>query len=198
MHFPFCMVTLQVVIRVGESSDVSCIILLIGCKRFRMSSFTELKSNDFVLVIFLQIPSGMEQVFSLFDYVVVLFAGHKNQLRFANYEDEISMQQFDVQPIFFHLIFCSTFCLNPYINFAAWIDAIAVVTSLKNNKFQYNLFQYYCLKQISQTHLLKAQIYVADIKCINTAHQTHHAKDYTPNDWPLLHHCTFLSPFQTV
>ena len=59
MHFTFCMVTSQVVIKVGESSNKSCNILLIGCKRFKMSSFTELKSNDFKLAIFLQIPSRM-------------------------------------------------------------------------------------------------------------------------------------------
>ena len=73
----------------------------------------ELKNNDFMLAIFLQI-----QVFSWFDYAAVLFAGHKNQLRLANYEDEIPIQRFNVQPILFHLIFCSAFCLNPYINFA--------------------------------------------------------------------------------
>ena len=120
MCFTFCMVTSQVVIKVGESSDACCKILFIGCKRFKMSSFTELKSNDFVLAIFLRIHlQEWEQVFSWFDYAAVLFAGYKNQLRLASYKDEIPMQRFDVQCILFHLIFCSTFCQNPCLNFAA-------------------------------------------------------------------------------
>ena len=196
MCFTFCMVTSQVVIKVGESSNISCNILLIGYKRFKMSSFTELKSNDFKLAIFLQIPSRMGTSFFMVWLCGCFICWSQKPIKIGNYGDEISMQQFNVQPILFHLIFCSTFCLNSYINFAAWTDAITMVTFFKNNKFHYNLFQYYCSEQMSQTHhLLKAQIYVTDIKCINT---THHTKDYTPNNWPLHHHYTFLSPFQTV
>ena len=108
MHFTFCMVTSQVVIKVGESSDVSCNILLIGCKRFKMSSFMELKSNDFVLAIFLWIPSRTGASFFMVWLCSCFFAGHKNQLRLTNYEDEVPMQRSDVQPILFQLIFCST------------------------------------------------------------------------------------------